>query len=95
MCIRDSIYIDMVEADAARCNIPNSSIVQRAKHVRIQRALVDDDDSLGAVSYTHLIGHVRPDQLFYAACRGLSQEQTEALFLSAKLEDAALQARCV
>lgn len=35
---------------------------------------------------------MRPEQLFYAACRGLSQEQTEALFLSAKLEDAALRA---
>ena len=45
------IYIDMVEADAARCNIPNPSIMQLAKHVRIQRALVDDDNSLGAIQH--------------------------------------------
>ncbi len=52
--------------------------------------LCDEDDVAGNHGAT--IGHVRPDQLFYAACRGLSQEQTEALVLSAKLEDAALQA---
>jgi hypothetical protein len=46
-----SVDIDMVEADAARCNIPNPSIVQLAKHVRIQRALVDDDDSLSAIQH--------------------------------------------
>ena len=52
--------------------------------------LCDEDDVAGNHGAT--IGHVRPEQLFYAACRGLSQEQTEALFLSAKLEDAALRA---
>ena len=52
--------------------------------------LCDEDDVAGNHGAT--IGHVRPEQLFYAACRGLSQEQTEALFLSAKLEDAALHA---
>lgn len=52
--------------------------------------LCDEDDVAGNHGAT--IGHVRPDQLFYAACRGLSQEQTEALFLSAKLEEAALNA---
>ena len=52
--------------------------------------LCDEVDVAGNHGAT--IGHVRPEQLFYAACRGLSQEQTEALLLSAKLEDAALQA---
>ena len=56
----------------------------------VPNILCDEDDVAGNHGAT--IGHVRPDQLFYAACRGLSQEQTEALFLSAKLEDAALQA---
>ncbi|WP_270471849.1 SufB/SufD family protein [Collinsella intestinalis] len=56
----------------------------------VPNILCDEDDVAGNHGAT--IGHVRPEQLFYAACRGLSQEQTEALFLSAKLEDAALQA---
>ena len=52
--------------------------------------LCDEDDVAGNHGAT--IGHVRPEQTFYAACRGLSQEATEALFLEAKLEDAALNA---
>lgn len=56
----------------------------------IPTILCDEDDVAGNHGAT--IGHVRPDQLFYSACRGLSQEQAEALFLSAKLEDAALRA---
>ena len=56
----------------------------------IPTILCDEDDVVGNHGAT--IGHVRPEQLFYAACRGLSQEQTEALFLSAKLEDAVLTA---
>ena len=52
--------------------------------------LCDEDDVAGNHGAT--IGHVRPEQTFYAACRGLSQEATEALFLQAKLEDAALNA---
>ncbi len=55
----------------------------------VPNILCDEDDVAGNHGAT--IGHVRPDQLFYAACRGLSQEQAEALFLSAKLEDAALR----
>lgn len=56
----------------------------------IPTILCDEDDVAGNHGAT--IGHVRPEQLFYAACRGLSQEQTEALFLSAKLEEAVLNA---
>ncbi len=56
----------------------------------IPTILCDEDDVAGNHGAT--IGHVRPEQTFYAACRGLSQEQTEALFLAAKLEDAAINA---
>ncbi|MDM8299652.1 SufB/SufD family protein [Collinsella tanakaei] len=52
--------------------------------------LCDEDDVAGNHGAT--IGHVRPEQLFYLGCRGLSQEAAEALFVSAKLEDAALSA---
>ena len=53
------IDIDMVEADAARCNIPDPSIVQLPKHVRIQRALVDDDDPLSAIQHVHRLPRKR------------------------------------
>lgn len=50
--------------------------------------LCDEDDVAGNHGAT--IGHVRPEQLFYLACRGLSQADAENLFIRAKLEDAAL-----
>ena len=52
--------------------------------------LCDEDDVAGNHGAT--IGHVRPEQLFYLGCRGLSQEAAENLFTVAKLEDAALSA---
>ena len=52
--------------------------------------LCDEDDVAGNHGAT--IGHVRPDQLFYMMSRGVSPEAAEALFLTAKLEDAALTA---
>lgn len=52
--------------------------------------LCDEDDVAGNHGAT--IGHVRPEQLFYMGCRGLSEKQTEELFISAKLEDAAITA---
>ena len=52
--------------------------------------LCDEDDVAGNHGAT--IGHVRPEQLFYAACRGLSEQQAEDLFISAKLADAAIAA---
>lgn len=52
--------------------------------------LCDEDDVAGNHGAT--IGHVRPEQLFYLGCRGLSEEAAEALFVAAKLEDAALSA---
>lgn len=52
--------------------------------------LCDEDDVAGNHGAT--IGHVRPDQLFYMMCRGVSPEAAEGLFLTAKLEDAAITA---
>ena len=52
--------------------------------------LCDEDDVAGNHGAT--IGHVRDEQLFYLACRGLDQEAAESLFIRAKLEDAALAA---
>lgn len=52
--------------------------------------LCDEDDVVGNHGAT--IGHVRDEQLFYLACRGLDQQAAENLFIRAKLEDAALSA---
>ena len=52
--------------------------------------LCDEDDVAGNHGAT--IGHVRPEQLFYMGCRGLSEKQAEELFISAKLEGAAITA---
>ena len=52
--------------------------------------LCDEDDVSGNHGAT--IGHVRDEQLFYLACRGLDQNAAEDLFIRAKLEDAALSA---
>ena len=52
--------------------------------------LCDEDDVAGNHGAT--IGHVRPDQLFYLQSRGVSPAAAEALFIRAKLEDAALTA---
>ena len=49
--------------------------------------LCDEDDVAGNHGAT--IGHVRPEQLFYLESRGVSAEAAEALFVTAKLEDAA------
>ncbi len=52
--------------------------------------LCDEDDVAGNHGAT--IGHVRDEQLFYMATRGLSTDDAENLFVRAKLEEAALEA---
>lgn len=50
--------------------------------------LCDEDDVMGNHGAT--IGHVRPEQRFYLACRGLSDTAAEQLFSIAALEEAYL-----
>lgn len=52
--------------------------------------LCDEDDVAGNHGAT--IGHVRPEQLFYLASRGISPEDTERLFITASFEEAAINA---
>ena len=52
--------------------------------------LCDEGDVAGNHGAT--IGPVRPEQLCSRGCRGLSEKQAEELFISAKLEDAAITA---
>lgn len=63
---------------------------EKVKNKTIPVILCDEDDVAGNHGAT--IGHVRADQLFYLESRGVSPEAAEALFLRAKLEDAALSA---
>lgn len=89
-CLRGTI--DLIHGAKGAEGNERETVLLASKGVdnkTVPNILCDEDDVAGNHGAT--IGHVRPDQLFYAACRGLSQEQTEALFLSAKLEDAALQ----
>lgn len=52
--------------------------------------LCNEDDVAGNHGAT--IGHVRDEQLFYLASRGLSPEAAEGMFLSAMLEQAIIEA---
>ena len=52
--------------------------------------LCNEDDVAGNHGAT--IGHIREEQLFYLASRGLSREAAEAMFVSATLEKAAIEA---
>lgn len=90
-CLRGTI--DLIHGAKGAEGNERETVLLASKGVNnktVPNILCDEDDVAGNHGAT--IGHVRPEQLFYAACRGLSQEQTEALFLSAKLEDAALHA---
>ena len=90
-CLRGTI--DLIHGAKGAEGNERETVLLASKGVdnkTVPNILCDEDDVAGNHGAT--IGHVRPDQLFYAACRGLSQEQAEALFLSAKLEDAALHA---
>lgn len=90
-CLRGTI--DLIHGAKGAQGNERETVLLASKGVdnkTVPNILCDEDDVAGNHGAT--IGHVRPEQLFYAACRGLSQKQAEALFLSAKLEDAALQA---
>ena len=52
--------------------------------------LCNEDDVAGNHGAT--IGHIRDEQLFYLASRGLSQEAAETMFVGAVLEQAAIDA---
>lgn len=52
--------------------------------------LCNEDDVAGNHGAT--IGHIREEQLFYLASRGLSPEEAEAMFVAAAVEQAAIEA---
>lgn len=61
-----------------------------ARNRTVPTILCNEDDVMGNHGAT--IGHIRKEQMFYLSSRGLSPEAAEAMFVSAQLEDAALNA---
>ncbi|AEB07241.1 SufBD protein [Coriobacterium glomerans PW2] len=59
---------------------------ERVRNKTVPVILCDEDDVFGNHGAT--IGHIRDEQLFYLATRGISPTAAEDLFIRAKLEDA-------
>lgn len=71
--------------------IDNVLLVDEGVHNKtVPTILCNEDDVMGTHGAT--IGHIKPEQLFYLASRGLSQEQAEGMFITASLEDAWINA---
>ncbi|MDY5661213.1 MAG: SufD family Fe-S cluster assembly protein [Coriobacteriales bacterium] len=69
----------------------NVLLVDEGVHNKtVPTILCNEDDVMGNHGAT--IGHIRKEQMFYMASRGLSQKQAEAMFVSASLEDAYIEA---
>lgn len=85
--------IDLVHGCKGSEGTEHETVLIADEHVEnktVPVILCDEDDVAGNHGAT--IGHVRPDQLFYLQSRGVSPKAAEALFLRAKLEDAAFTA---
>lgn len=69
----------------------NVLLVDEGVHNKtVPTILCNEDDVMGNHGAT--IGHIRSEQMFYMASRGLSQEAAEAMFVSAALEEALIEA---
>ena len=85
--------IDLVRGCKGAEGSENETVLLVDEDVRNQTVpviLCNEDDVAGNHGAT--IGHIREEQLFYLASRGLSQEAAEALFASAVVERAAIEA---
>lgn len=63
---------------------------ERVENRTVPVILCSEDDVAGNHGAT--IGHVRPEQLFYLASRGIALDEAERLFMVAAFEQAALEA---
>ena len=90
-CLRGTI--DLVHGCSGSEGTERETVLiadERVKNKTVPVILCDEDDVAGNHGAT--IGHIRPDQLFYLESRGISSADAEALFMRAKLEDAAFTA---
>ena len=87
--------IDLIRGAKGAQGSENETVLLVDEGVRnktVPVILCNEDDVAGNHGAT--IGHIREEQLFYLASRGLSQEVAERMFVSAVLEQAAIDAPC-
>ena len=90
-CLRGTIDLIRGAKGAQGKETDTVLLVDEGVHNRtVPTILCNEDDVMGNHGAT--IGHIRPEQLFYLASRGLSQEAAEAMFVSAALEEALIEA---
>ncbi len=85
--------IDLVRGCKGAEGIEHETVLLVDENVRnktVPVILCNEDDVAGNHGAT--IGHIREEQLFYLASRGLSRAAAEAMFVSAALEQAAIDA---
>ena len=85
--------IDLVRGCKGAEGMENESVllVDEGVHNKtVPVILCNEDDVAG--NHGASIGHIREEQLFYLASRGLSQDAAERMFVSAVLEQAAIDA---
>ncbi|MBO4352785.1 MAG: SufD family Fe-S cluster assembly protein, partial [Eggerthellaceae bacterium] len=85
--------IDLIRGAKGAMGSENETVLLVDEGVRnktVPVILCNEDDVAGNHGAT--IGHIRPEQLFYLASRGLSQQAAERMFASAIIEQAAIDA---
>ena len=85
--------IDLIRGAKGAQGSENETVLlvdEGVKNKTVPTILCNEDDVAGNHGAT--IGHVRDEQLFYLASRGLSQETAERMFVGAIIEQAAIDA---
>ncbi len=86
--------IDLVKGAKGARGAENESVLlvdEGVRNTTVPVILCNEDDVAGNHGAT--IGHIRPDQMFYMASRGLARTAAEQMFAGAYLEAAWLEAR--
>ena len=85
--------IDLIHGCKGSAGQENETVLlvdDDVENLTVPVILCNEDDVAGNHGAT--IGHVRAEQMFYLASRGLSKQAAEQMFVSALLEKAALNA---
>ena len=85
--------IDLIRGCKGAEGLENETVLlvdENVKNKTVPVILCNEDDVAG--SHGASIGHIRDEQLFYLASRGLSQKDAEAMFVGAVVEQAAIDA---
>ena len=85
--------IDLIRGAKGAQGSENETVLlvdEGVKNKTVPVILCNEDDVAGNHGAT--IGHIREEQMFYLASRGLSREEAESMFVSAIMEQAAIDA---